>query len=167
MEGEVDEEDAAQVAAGQRVLVRIAGDEESLIRGRVVELFPDSTKATRSYRVRVEFPDAKFEAAGPLGLRGTQRDGGSGRALLVGSSCELAIVVGERASAIVFPRAALTARSSVFVVADGVARERKLKVGLENFDRCEALEGLAEGESVAIDRIAALRDGQRATPRSE
>jgi RND family efflux transporter MFP subunit len=160
VEGDVDEEDVARVAVGQRVLVRISGDTTTLVPGQVGELFPDSNKATRSYRVRVIFPGAKFTAEGPLGLRGTTRAEG-GRALLPGSSCELAIVVDERADTVVFPRAALTARRTVFVVDAGLAHERAIAVGLENFDRCEALSGLREGELVVIEGIADVRDGRR------
>ncbi len=160
VEGEVDEEDAASVVAGQRVLVRVAGDESALVEGRVVELFPDSNKVTRSYRVRVEFPGARFTASGAKGLAGVTRADG-GRALLIGSSCELGIVVGEKDDALSFPRSALTLRSSVFVVRDGVAHEVQVDVGLMNYDRCEARAGLAAGDAVALDHLGALKDEAR------
>ena len=163
VEGEVDEEDVARVALGQKVLVRVSGDVQSLIPGVVSELFPDSNRLTRSYRVRVTFPGSTFTPEGPLGLRGTTR-AANGRALLPGSSCELGIVVDERADVLVFPRAALTAGGSVFVVEDGVARERTIELGLENFDRCEARAGLAEGDQVALDRLGELSDGRRVRP---
>ncbi|MBL8842879.1 MAG: efflux RND transporter periplasmic adaptor subunit [Planctomycetes bacterium] len=164
VEGEVDEEDAVAVVVGQRVLVRVAGDESALVEGTVAELFPDSNKLTRSYRVRVAFPQARFAASGALGLAGTTR-AESGRALLVGSSCELGIVIGEKDDALVFPRAALTLRSTVFVLEEGVAHERRVATGLMNYDRCEALTGLAAGDRVAIDHLAALADGTRVRTR--
>ncbi len=160
VEAEVDEEDIARVAAGQRVLVRIAGETSALVPGVVSELFPDSNRTTRSYRARVAFPGARFTPEREGGLRGTTRARG-GTPLLPGSSCELGIVVDERDLALVFPRAALTARGSVFVLDGGVARERTVDVGLQNFDRCEARSGLAEGELVAAERIGELRDGRR------
>lgn len=166
IEGDVDEEDATRVAVGQRVLVRVAGDETALVQGRVHELFPDSAKATRSYRVRVKFTGAEFVPApgAAAGLAG-QTHAAGGHPLLVGSSCELGIVTGERDSALCFPRAALTVRGTVFVLANDVAHERKVELGLTNFDRCEVIAGLAAGERVAVEGLAALRDGGRATAR--
>lgn len=164
IEGEVDEEDAARVATGQRVLIRVAGDEAALVEGQVHELFPDSNKQTRSYRVRVAFAGESFAATGAQGLAGATRAAG-GHPLLVGSSCELGIVVGESGDALVFPRTALTMRRTVFVLDGGVAREREVELGLINFDRCEARRGVAAGERIAIDGLAALRDGARVAVR--
>jgi len=164
IEGEVDEEDAARVAVGQRVLVRVAGDESALVEGKVHELFPDSNKQTRSYRVRVAFDGESFTASGPQALAGATRAAG-GHPLLVGSSCELGIVVGQAGDALVFPRAALTVRGTVFVLDGDVARERDVELGLANFDRCEARRGVAAGERVAIDALATLRDGSRVVVR--
>jgi RND family efflux transporter MFP subunit len=170
VEGEVDEEDVARVAVGQRVLVRVAGDVSALVEARVSELFPDSNRTTRTYRVRVLFPGASFVASGPLGLRGTTTSAG-GRALIPGSSCELGIVVDQRDDVLVVPRVALTARGTLFVVEGdgeaGVARERRVALGLENFDRCEVREGVREGERVVVDHVAELRDGRRVTAREE
>jgi len=160
VEGEVDEEDVSRVAVGQKVHVRISGDEGERVEGVVVELFPDSNKATRSYRVRVSFPGARFAAEGPLRLGGTTRAAG-GRPLLPGSSCELAIVTDERADVLILPRVALTAESTVFVAEEGVARARRVEIGLRNYDVCEARSGLSEGDLVAIERLAELRDGRR------
>lgn len=167
VEGEVDEEDAAAVAAGQRVLVRVSGDESALVEGCVLELFPDSNKLTRSYRVRVGFPGATFEPHGAHGLAGVTRAPG-GRVLLVGSSCELGIVAGEAHDAAFFPRAALTMRDTVFVVEQGIARERAVLLGLRNFERVEARAGVVPGDAVVVDGLAGLADGARvrATPRA-
>lgn len=164
IEGDVDEEDATRVALGQRVLIRVAGDESALVEGRVHELFPDSEQATRSYRVRVTFAGATFAPSGAAGLAGATRAAG-GHPLLVGSSCELGIVTGERSDALWFPRRALTVDGTVFVLAGGRAQARAVTVGLTNFDRCEVTAGLEAGEQVVVDGLALLRDGARATAR--
>ncbi len=164
IEGDVDEEDATRVALGQRVLIRVAGDESALVEGRVHELFPDSDQATRSYRVRVTFAGATFAPTSAAGLAGSTRAAG-GHPLLAGSSCELGIVTGERSDALWFPRVALTVRGTVFVLRDGRAHERPVTLGLANFERCEATGGLDAAELVAVDGVAQLRDGLRATAR--
>jgi multidrug efflux pump subunit AcrA (membrane-fusion protein) len=164
IEGDVDEEDAPRVELGQKVLIRVAGDESALVAGRVHELFPDSEQATRSYRVRVTFDGSTFVASGAAGLAGATRAAG-GHPLRVGSSCELGIVTGERADALWFPRVALTVHGTVFVLAEGRVHERKVDVGLANFERCEVLAGVASGEQVAIDGHAQLRNGLRAVAR--
>jgi RND family efflux transporter MFP subunit len=164
IEGDVDEDDVARVAPGQRVLVRLAGDaatdERDKLQGEVSELFPDGNRATRSFRVRVRFRDATFVPDGPLGLRGRLRAGS--REIVAGTSVELGIVVEEKADALVVPRAALTARGTVYVLADGRAHERDVAVGVRNFDRCEVVRGLEAGELVAIEQLAELSDGRRA-----
>jgi 2-methylaconitate cis-trans-isomerase PrpF len=110
--------------------------------------------------VRVRFRDATFVPDGPLGLRGRLRAGS--REIVAGTSVELGIVVAEKADALVVPRAALTARGTVYVLADGLAHERDVAVGVRNFDRCEVVRGLEAGELVAIEQLAELSDGRRA-----
>lgn len=167
IEGDVDEDDVARVRPGQRAFVRLAGDaaarDQDKLLGEVTELFPDGNRATRSFRVRVRFRDATFVADGPLGLRGRLQSGA--RAIVAGTSVELGIVVDEKPDALVIPRAALTGRGTVFVLADGSAREREVAVGIRNFDRCEVLSGLSEGDVVAVERLGELTDGRRARPR--
>lgn len=159
VEGEVDEEDVARVKTGQRVLIRLAGDLSGPVEGEVTELFPDANRSTRSFRVRVRFADAAFVADGPLGLRGRLESGA--REIVAGSSVELGIVVDEKADARVVPRAALTARGTLFVVTDGRVRERRVELGIRNYDRCEVVGGAEAGELVAIEKLAELDDGRR------
>jgi len=159
VESEVDEKDVARVKVGQRVLIRLAGDLSGPVAGEVVELFPDANRSTRSFRVRVRFLDAPFVADGPLGLRGRLKSGG--REIVAGTSVELGIVVDEKRDVVVAPRAALTARGTLFVLADGRARERPVEIGIRNFDRCEVTSGAQAGELVAIEKLAELGDGRR------
>ena len=159
VEGEVDEEDVARVRVGQRVLIRLAGDLSGPVKGEVVELFPDANRATRSFRVRVRFVDAAFVADGALGLRGRLVSGA--REIVAGTSVELGIVVEEKSDALVSPRAALTARGTLFVLKEGRAQERRVEVGIRNFDRCEVTSGAAAGELVAIEKLGELDDGRR------
>ncbi len=51
--------------------------------------------------------------------------------------------------------------SRVFVIRDGEAEERLVSVGIASGSLTEIVRGLAEGEAVAVDHVAQLRDGER------
>lgn len=167
VEADVDEDDIARVRPGQDVIVRLAGDDETAVKGEVFEILPDADRGTKSFKVKVKFREAKFvaDAKSTTGLAGrTELPGGLG--LFSGMSAELGIVVDRRDSALVFPRSALTPRDTVFVVQDGRAVEKTVRIGIRSFDYCEALEGLAEGERVITDGIAGLKNGARVSPQA-
>lgn len=165
LECEVDEEDVSRVRPGQEALVRLAGSDADLVTGEVYEVLPDALRSSKSFRVRVRFPDAVFEAdpGAGSGLRGRVRVG-RGAVLLSGMSAEVGIVVDRRAGALLVPRGALTPLGSVFLVEGGRLAERPVKVGIRNLDRCEILEGVEEGQEVVSDGVANLKAGQRVRP---
>jgi len=168
LEADVDEEDIRLVRVGQEALVRLAGSETAAAKGRVYEIAPQAVRATKSCRVKVSFAEATFTASpeAKLGLSGETRLPG-GLLPLPGMSAELGIITERRASTLVFPRSALTVRGTVFVVEQGGrARERKVEVGVKNFDVCEALSGLEAGETVVIEGAASLADGRRVAARA-
>jgi HlyD family secretion protein len=53
----------------------------------------------------------------------------------------------------------------VFVVEGGRAHERSVKIGHINDEFGEAVEGLAEGQSVVLNPGNALAEGKRVKPR--
>ncbi|MBI2923540.1 MAG: HlyD family efflux transporter periplasmic adaptor subunit [Planctomycetes bacterium] len=162
VESDVDEDDIARVRPGLEVIVRLAGDDEAAAKGEVYEVLPDADRGTKSFKVKVRFREAKFvpDPKSPTGLSGrSELPGGLG--LYSGMSAELGIVVARREGALVFPRPALTNRGTVFLVRDGVASEVSVRVGIRSFDACEALEGLQEGDVVAVDGLSRLKTGQR------
>lgn len=74
----------------------------------------------------------------------------------------LAIVYDEREAALTVPREALAesaGESAVFVVKDGKAERRVLRLGYVNGEYAEVLEGLAPGEPVVTQGRIAVRDG--------
>jgi multidrug efflux pump subunit AcrA (membrane-fusion protein) len=167
LEADVDEEDIRLVRLGQEALVRLAGSEAAVARGRVYEIAPQAVRATKSCRVKVGFAEASFTAASDakLGFAGETRLPG-GLLPLPGMSAELGIIVERRADALVFPRSALTTRGTVFVVGeDDRAHERAVEVGVRNFDVCEAVRGLSAGERVVVEGAASLADGKRIAAR--
>jgi membrane fusion protein (multidrug efflux system) len=52
----------------------------------------------------------------------------------------------------------------VFVVADGTARERTVRLGTRQDGLIEVVEGVQAGERVATSGLAQLQDGARVTP---
>ncbi|MCE9584992.1 MAG: efflux RND transporter periplasmic adaptor subunit [Planctomycetes bacterium] len=84
-----------------------------------------------------------------------------------GMSGTVSLVVERREGCIVAPEESVlpTERGFIaFVVVDGKARERKLKLGIQTEDgRMEVREGLKDGETLVVRGAAALKDGQEVT----
>ncbi len=94
---------------------------------------------------------------------------GSGQALPFNASVNVKIVVGERPSALLVPRAALHQDGQqrfVYVEHGGRAERREISVGLVGLTDVEVTAGLAEGESVILSGDGPLVGGLRVTPRS-
>jgi len=82
--------------------------------------------------------------------------------LLPNTNVNVRIRVRERANALVVPRAAVRAddgRRYVFVVEGGTLRRREVRVGIAGATMYEILEGLKEGDRVALPGAVELRDG--------
>lgn len=147
LEVEVPESLAGTVAMGARLPVEVTAAGLAA-EGEVVEIIPAADPVSRSVLVKLALP------AGATGLRSGQ----FGRAAIA--------VAGGRMLAV--PAAAVVRRGqldAVFVVADGVARMRLVRLGAADGERIGVRAGLAEGEVVAVDGAAALRDGQPVTVR--
>jgi len=80
------------------------------------------------------------------------------------------IVLARRPGVLVIPRQATVeteGKTVVFVIADGVAKERPVTLGVVEGDRVEVREGLSTGEQVAIEGHRELQDGARVTVTTE
>ena len=89
----------------------------------------------------------------------------SGR-LMDGMTVQATLLTGEQAQALLVPATAVADRDgqkAVFVYKDGVAHLRPVKLGLADGTNVAIVEGLAEGEQVAVDNLAGLVDGQQVT----
>jgi membrane fusion protein (multidrug efflux system) len=108
---------------------------------RSIGRLADEGTGTYTVEVWVEDPDAEL------------RDGMVARVLLPRAASDPQPVV---------PRAALIRREgliSLFVVDEGVARARTVRVGRSSHDLVEILEGVDVGDAVVVDGLFALRDG--------
>lgn len=80
-----------------------------------------------------------------------------------GLSLSVAIPLQAPAEGLVIPRRAVRSRAeyhSVFVLADGIAREREVSLGLGSKTEISVLAGLTAGDSLAVLGVVNLSDGQ-------
>ena len=136
---EVDEEDIARVQPGQRALIRAEAFPNQALAATVSSITPMGNSARKAYRVRLALPDDTV--------------------LRIGMTVESNIVLREAADAVLVPAAALR-EGRIFVVQDGVARLRAVRIGVQGPRMIEIREGLAAGETVLLDAPASLADGQ-------
>jgi len=167
------------VTPGQ-VVANVTDPERPHVRLRVDP--PDLPRVTVGQSFIVTFDglpdrqwDGQIEAVGP-GLReASGREvgevlgviSGSGQALPFGASVNARIVVGERPSALVVPRAALHRngeRRFVYVERDRRAQRREVSVGLIGLTEVEVTAGLAESEAVMLPGDVPLSEGLRIDP---
>jgi RND family efflux transporter MFP subunit len=87
-----------------------------------------------------------------------------GRAFGAGEPLRASITVGGTAGGITIPYRALLddgGRSYVFVVKDGIARQRDVSPGNSAGDRIQIVKGLQPGERVVLEGGTALEDGMK------
>jgi multidrug efflux pump subunit AcrA (membrane-fusion protein) len=139
---DVPERYAGRVKLGQDVRVEVEAYPGRIFRGVVSKESPVVDPETRSAPIEVNLDNA------------------DGR-LRSGMFAKLAIVVARRPGAVSVPREAIVEGSgpAVFVIADGKAAKRELKLGLTTDLQAEVLDGLKPGENVAVFGLYGLKDG--------
>ena len=142
LEASVDESKLPVVKPGQSVEVTLEALDRRLS-ARVSEIVPQVDAASRAYTVKIDLPALP-----------NLRSGMFGRAWFPMGSCT---VVAAPASAIV-ERGQL---QSVFVIEDGVARNRLITTGKRQQDAVEVLSGLTAGEKLVSRIVPGLTDGAR------
>jgi HlyD family secretion protein len=146
----IDEVDAARLRAGMPARVTLDAQRDQPLAGRLRRIAPyvlALEKQARTVEVEVEF-------ATPA----------EARALLVGYSADVEIVVEARERVLRIPTSALMPGARVLVLgADGRLAERRVETGLSNWEHTEVRAGLAAGERVvtSLER-AGVKAGVRA-----
>ncbi|MCH7783736.1 efflux RND transporter periplasmic adaptor subunit [candidate division KSB1 bacterium] len=87
-------------------------------------------------------------------------------ALRPGMFVKAEIITASRENTIVIPKNIILVRrtnKTVFVIEDGVARQRTIKTGLENPDEVEVIDGLYESDYLVVEGFETLRNGSRVT----
>jgi membrane fusion protein, multidrug efflux system len=137
---EVDEEDIALVAVGQKVLIRADAFPGRLFEGKVQQITPKGDPVARSYRVRISF-------AGPL---------------QIGMTSETNIVTRIKPHALLVPSSAVS-DGAVWLVERGRLVRRQVTVGITGHSESEIVQGLAAGDTIVASPDASLREGARVT----
>lgn len=141
LEADIPEALIGHVQQGAKLAIRISTVKEALD-GLVSEISPAADPNSRTFRVKLELPDAP-------GLR-------------LGLFGRVAIPLGETTLPRV-PASALVQRGQmemVFIVADQKAQMRLVKSGKRFGDEVELVSGVNPGEQVVVEGAATLLDGQ-------
>ena len=150
--------DAVQVAPGNRVLIDKWGGGKPL-EGVVARIEPQGFTKVSALGVEEQRVNTIIRLADPR----------IGRVNLgSGFRVEARIVVWEDRNAIIVPYSALFRQQgewSVFVVADGKAERRKVRIGRNNGTQAQVLAGLKKGETVILYPSSDVSDGTRVEQR--
>ena len=133
VEGEVFEQDLANVREGQVVRAELQALPGEMRTGRIAYVYPTLNPETRTVRVRVVLPNRDLR-------------------LKPGMYATLRITAGARDAVLTVPRSAVLStgeRSIVFVrTPNGQLAPREVSVGASNDERVEILRGVRAGETV-------------------
>ena len=141
MEADVPDGIAASIQQGSRLAIRV-GSADTELTGVVREIAPVADPNSRTFHVKLDLPPTP-------GLK-------------PGQFARLAVPVGD-AQTIRVPTTAVIQRGQmelVFVVANGQAQMRIVRIGREFADECEVVSGLNSGDQVVTEGAAELTDGQ-------
>jgi HlyD family secretion protein len=151
VEATLDEADIGRVKVGQRASLRLDALPGRPIAGAVSKLDPTvrrDEKGARTLRIEVEVSDLREAIA--AGVR-------------PGMSANVDVTVAEKHDVLSLPTNVIVGRGtkrSVFLVDNGVARERAIQVGIASWERTEIVAGLQQGDRVVATLNAkGLADG--------
>lgn len=148
LESPVAAADLAAIQPGQRASFNVNSYPGATFEGRVIEVGPAVEAETRSAKVRIQVA-------------------GSGGRLKTGMFAEGEIVTGANVRAIVIPASAVyrddrSAKTSfVFVLENGKAARRNVRIGREREGHLEILEGLRAGDTLLAEQSIQIAEGVR------
>ena len=152
------ERDAAAVRMDQPVVIELDAYPNRTFSGRITRILPYMDPATRTNEVEVLLPNPPHPSNGQRQLK----PGMFGRARIVAKESLGAVTVSERA--LLMGDARESNEMIAFVVdKEGIARKRKVRIGIRDGERVEVLSGLKEGERVVVRGQYGLEDGQPVT----
>lgn len=133
---------------GSTVAVRVRNRPEESFTGTVVFVSPRVDPVNRTVTLKAEVPNPD----------GTLR---------AGQFADVELVLEEIPNALLVPESAIVSRegeSFLFVVANGVAERRSVRLGEREPGRVQVLEGVAEGETVVVAGQQRIQDGTPVDP---
>jgi RND family efflux transporter MFP subunit len=140
------EKDLKQIQTGDMTRVEVDAFPGETFSGRIARLAPVLDPATRTAPIEVEIPNPGYK-------------------LKPGMYARVTVTTDERKDALVVPTNAVvdyTGRRGVFVASgDSTVSFRPVRIGIEESEQIEILDGVAEGDHVVTIGAAGLRDGDR------
>jgi len=159
VEATIDEADIGRVKVGQPATLRLDALPDHPIAGVVSKLDPTvrkDEKGARTLRLEVEVADLPRAVA--AGVR-------------PGMSANVDVRVAEKDDVLSLPTNVIIGRGtkrSVYLIDQGVARERSIQIGMSSWERTEIASGLAVGDRVVANLNAkGLADGVPVLPAGE
>jgi len=156
VEVDVSELDIARLKTGMPCTVTPDAYKDRRYQGRVMWLDPGAnySKATVQVKVRIENPDEYLRVEG------------SAQVIFQAGPPASAPSASRNAPAIWIPASACTldalgTSGKVFILAEGRLKATTVTIGRRNGGQVEVIEGLSEGQSIAIEGLDKLTDGQR------
>lgn len=142
---EVDEEDIARVAPGQKVLIRADAFIDQIFHGTVLAITPKGDPVSRSYRVRIGFDDIT--------------------PLRIGMTAENNIIIAEKEDVLLLENTAID-NDHVWIVDDAqTLQKRAIKKGIVGIEKTEVLEGITETDSIVDTPENTYTSGMSVTTR--
>lgn len=141
------ERDFKRVRRGIPARVEVDAFPGEQFTGQVSRVAPVFDPATRTASIEIEVPNPGYR-------------------LKPGMYARVRLTVEERANALTVPRNAVVdvdGKRGVFLIEEQIARFHPVTTGLQDGERVEVVDGLAEGERVVTTGAVALRDGDRVT----
>ncbi len=143
----VSEKDIGKMRVGEDVSVKVDAFPDRQFNGKVTVVFPALDEKTRTLAVEAQVPDKE----------GMLKPGLFSRVILY---------TGDLKDTVVVPNTALLyegSKISLYVVEDGKARERIVKIGNKYGDEIEITDGVKQGESVVTAGQQGLSEGAKVT----
>lgn len=147
VEAEIDEVDIGKLRLGQDVRLTFDAFKEKKFRGKIKEIFP--FVATTKEQNRTVLVKVRID----MGQEGVK----------IGMSTDVEVITGRARGVLYLPTNAIIEKADgqfVFVSEKGIARQKKIKTGLSNWDTTEVVDGLKEGDEVITSlEIKKFTDG--------
>jgi membrane fusion protein, multidrug efflux system len=140
----VSELEVPRLKEGSAVDVQVDALAGRAVPGRIRRIFPAADSVSRLVPVEIAISGAEH-----LGLK-------------PGYSVRVSLQLDERDNALVIPTRAVVGAAgsqSVYIIRDGRAERRRVRVGLDQDGQMEVFEGLAAGDTIITTGNALLRDG--------
>jgi membrane fusion protein, multidrug efflux system len=139
----VSETDVVHLSLGQKVQIYSETNPDAKTDGRIVQLSRSADTRSRSFEIKAQFPNTADLWFKP------------------GMYCKVAVQVSPRSQALLVPSAAIKSdglTNQVYVISNGRALQRSVRLGINDEQNTEILEGLNERDVVVTTGMTNVRD---------